>query len=277
MSAPANRLETLASVRCVSLAPAQTDAELEADRDVDYAHDLAVDDERQAEHLAEAVKLDRRIRLVSGTAAESIRKLHTLIAEAKAGSIHVALGFPSWTAYLADALADLNLALTPKVRRELVGTLTREGMSQRGIADAVGVSHVTVSRDQQVLHDVTPEPSVISAGSSPKLEQRRAWWAAEKKASEQVAVAAKPTVTGLDGKTYRPAKQPTPDKRRVRRPSFGSTVDALVKAATDLEVCCTVGRRDETVQLWERRQRRRLIHARDILDAAIRNLDAGAT
>lgn len=51
---------------------------------------------------ATAQRLDKRMRLLAGTINDNIAKLYELVPEAKRGDVHRALGFPSWTAYLAD-------------------------------------------------------------------------------------------------------------------------------------------------------------------------------
>jgi hypothetical protein len=125
-----------------------------------------------------AVRLDKRIRLMADTARDNLAKIAMLVDEAKAGQIHEALGFPSWTAYLADALGG-QLELSTDTRRAVVELMAGEGMSQRAIAAAVGVSQKTVDRDlDKVSHGDSPEPA---------------------------------PVTGLDGKTYTPpAPKPAP-------------------------------------------------------------------
>jgi hypothetical protein len=141
-----------------------------------------------AEPLAEvkARKLDERIRRMAADVRGKFETLSRLIDEAKHGQIHVALGFGSWTAYLADALGG-RLELTGETRREVVQLMAGEGMSLRTIGQATGVSKGTVARDlaaidDQVSHDETP------ADQADDNEAGRA-----------------ATVTGLDGKEY--AKQ----------------------------------------------------------------------
>lgn len=151
----------------------------------------------------QAHRLDSRIRLLSNTIGDNLTKLTDLIAEAKRGQIHLALGFPSWTAYLSSALSQLEMALAGPARRELVTLLADEGMSNRAIAQAVGVSEITVRRDkEQVRHDVAPDESETAAPvacppspRSPKLEGRRDWAGQERS-----------NVVGLDGKTYTPPR-----------------------------------------------------------------------
>ena len=136
--------------------------------------------------VAAATRLDKRIRLMASTVRENLAKIAELVDEAKAGQVHVALGFASWTAYLSDALGG-QLELGTDDRRAVVELLAGEGMSQRGIAAAVGVSQKTVDRDlDQVSHRDSPDP----------------------------------VVTGLDGKTY--PKKPSSKKKPVPQPATGA-------------------------------------------------------
>jgi len=150
-----------------------------------------------------AQRLDQKIRLLSGTAADDLAKLRDLLAEAKNGQIHVALGFQSWTAYVADALDGL-LRVDSHIRKEIVAMMAGEGMSERAIAVAVGVSQKTVNRD---LDDV-------SHGDSPDA-------------------ALPDKVVGVDGKQY--PRNPKPDpmadvpKRRNR------FTDDIGKACGDMQ------------------------------------------
>lgn len=168
--------------------------------------------------LMQARRLDSRIRLMSASAADGITKLVDLIAEAKEDQIHVALGFASWTAYLADALCEFNVAVNAASRRELVAVMADEGMSNRAIAQAVGVNEITVRRDkEQVRHDVAPvlTDALSRRPRSATLEQCR-----------EPAQGDAPTITGLDGKTYTSKQSGTP--RRTPLPN------AAVKVSLDL-------------------------------------------
>jgi hypothetical protein len=119
-----------------------------------------------------AERLDKRMRLLVGAITDSMAKLYELVEEAKRGNIHEALGFSSWTAYLADVFT-VQIRLEPEQRRELVGYLSGEGVSNRTIADVTGVSRETVRRD---LGDTNVPPG---------------------------------PVTGRDGKTYKRKPKPT--------------------------------------------------------------------
>lgn len=132
-----------------------------------------------------------------------MQRFTPLIERAKNERIHEKLGVKSWTVYIADVIGKEIKALPVDDRRQIVALLAGEGMSNRAIADAVGVNEITVRGDKdEVRHDVAPADQVqVSHDDSPA------------EAVDAEVVESKP-VTGLDGKTY-PAK-PKPD---VPKPS----------------------------------------------------------
>lgn len=131
----------------------------------------------------EAQKLTERIRLTAHNYTEARAKLQELVAEAKDGNAHLALGYASWTAYLSEVLGEEPMRLARSERQEMVQLLSSEGMSTRAIAPIVGADHVTVSRDLGRVANATPEPAA--------------------------------PVQGMDGKTYtRPEPQAAAPKRR---------------------------------------------------------------
>lgn len=112
----------------------------------------------------DAKKLDGRIRRLAGASKDHLDQLGALVVDAKAVRIHEALGFKSWTAYLADALQELCSGQGVEMRRELVTYLYDKGMSERAIAAATGASKTTVHRDLEsagsavhVVHSGPPE------------------------------------------------------------------------------------------------------------------------
>ncbi|OBF93054.1 hypothetical protein A5773_20110 [Mycobacterium sp. 852014-52450_SCH5900713] len=165
---------------------------------------------------ADAKRLDMKLRLMAGTTRENFAKLAELVDQAKHGQVHLALGFVSWTAYLADAVGG-QLELTSDARREVVALMAGEGMSLRAIATATGVSKDTVHRDLgQVSHRETPDDAEDSDDDS---EAEPA-----------------PPVTGLDGKTYakrkdRHAAQPLTATFRRRLEASRVAVIKLHKTA----------------------------------------------
>jgi hypothetical protein len=89
--------------------------------------------------------LDKRIRQASARVVDNTATLLNLLDEAAVGQIHVALGFPSWPAWVRDAV---QISPTDDTeRKSLVQLMNGKGMSQRAIADVVGVNQATVSRD----------------------------------------------------------------------------------------------------------------------------------
>ena len=92
----------------------------------------------KAMDIGDAERLDKRIRLMAGTLRDNLHKIAVLVEEAKLGQIHVALGFASWTAYLADALGG-QLNLDNEALRSVVELMSGHGASKRAIANAGGV------------------------------------------------------------------------------------------------------------------------------------------
>jgi hypothetical protein len=161
--------------------------------------------------LEAAEHLDKRIRTMADSARKQLTVVASLLEKAMSGRIDEVLGFPSWTAYLADALGG-QLQLQPDTRVELVQYLAGEGMSVRAIASVAGVSKSTVSNDiAQVSNDWTPQPDsgVQPVDTSPDTADG---------ATVEPQPAEPASVTGLDGKTYtKPKPKPKGDKPR-RRP-----------------------------------------------------------
>jgi hypothetical protein len=141
-------------------------------------------------HAAKA--LDDKIREVSGKLATDAADLLNLLKRAKAGQIHVALGFSSWPAYVIDAV---QFATTDRADRRMLSVLMyREGMSQRAIGASLGVDQKTVSND---LRSGEENSSAVTAG--------------------------------LDGKTYpREQRKPIPERQR---PVTETIPEAVVKEA----------------------------------------------
>jgi len=157
---------------------------------------------------AAAKKIDTEIRKTVSSIETDMASLYSLLAEAKAGSIHVALGFESWTAYMADAVT-----LRPKdklERKELVALLSGEGLSTRAIAEIIpNTSRATVGRD-----------AAEAAGSNEPADKK---------------------VTGLDGVEQPKKKKATPkpkaDKKTDVEEDEGPKVPAALKSKLDPAVC----------------------------------------
>jgi transposase len=93
-----------------------------------------------------ARQLDNDIRALARHVHIALEALMVLVAEAQANNIHTLLGFPSWTAYLADAL-DGQWRIERDKRGEVVRFLADQGMSSRAIAKITGIGKGTVYRE----------------------------------------------------------------------------------------------------------------------------------
>jgi len=157
----------------------------------------------------EAERLTERIRLTATNLIEAKDKLEALLREAQEREVHAALGFASWTAYLAATFADQPMVLPTAERREIVGLLAAEGMSTRAIAPIVGASKSAVDRDRQVSRTGTPTPRHVDTTTGEITETAGAGEAPTRAGFTEDTSPAPATVTGLDGKTYtRPAPKP---------------------------------------------------------------------
>lgn len=178
-----------------------------------------------------ARRLTERIRITAANAREALEKLPALVEEARDGNAHVALGYPSWTAYLADVLGAEPLRLPRDQRREIVGYLSGEGLSTRAIAPIVGASVGTVHTDREVFrteHLAAPAPAALPAppqtppgveappAQSPEPVQAHVEPTATSEAAGDSTLRPAATITGLDGKTYTRPEPDEPSKARRR-------------------------------------------------------------
>ncbi len=96
---------------------------------------------------AEAVEITGKIsELVASITADSVAVVE-LIGQAKSGEAWRALGYASWTAYVAAEFSGALQALQAAERMPVVSVLADSGMSVRAIGEVVGVGKSTVSRD----------------------------------------------------------------------------------------------------------------------------------
>lgn len=162
--------------------------------------------------VSSARRLTERIRLNAVAVRDGVEKLQALLEEAKEGNVHVALGYPSWPAYIAEVMGDEPLRLSRDDRREIVHYLTGEGMSTRAIGSALGVSNQTIANDRVAgVKNLTP--------ASDQHERHEIG----ETAPTNVAPQRHKTVDGLDGKTYmaQPIRRPGPHPARPPEPTPG--------------------------------------------------------
>lgn len=176
----------------------------------------------------EARQATDRIRLALDRVSTAWADLAERVEDAHRRRADLALGYASWNEYAAAELQPPH-SLAAEVRRELVGLLSARGMSTRAIAPVAGVTHKTVILDRQVVPDVPPETSDrIDLVTGEVLD---ATFTIE---GETITTPVAPTVTGLDGKTY---KRPEPNfQRRAPLPeAIASTVYDVARKVERLE------------------------------------------
>jgi hypothetical protein len=117
----------------------------------------------------QAKALDKKIRAASDRFVTNRDKLIELLDEAERGEIHVALGFPSWTAYVKDAV---QIQVTDAdERKALVALMSGKGMSQRAIAGTLkNVSKSQVGRDVAAAPAGAPEDELAKDRKSKGLD-----------------------------------------------------------------------------------------------------------
>jgi hypothetical protein len=236
----------------------------------------------------DARRLTERIRLTAYSARESIARLHDLVDEAKAGSAHLALGYPSWTAYLADVFGEEPLRLPRDQRQELVGYLAGEGMSSRAIAPIVGASRRTIDADVKQVGNIAhlnvtvdrttgeilaptndpepaPSPAAQDAGMAiPRQSQGEP-------EPEGASGPARPPVTGLDGKTYtRPAPKAAP-RRDLTKQFFDAAYD-LTKQVERIHRLTEDDRFPQNAEKVAAKHRNDLLRCQDLLEQVISRL-----
>lgn len=192
----------------------------------------------------EAQRATERIRLALDRVSTAWADLGERIADAYQRRADLALGYGSWAEY-AEAELKPAEGLAAEVRRQLVGMLSQAGMSTRAIAPTVGVSPRQAAYDVegvQSLHTSTPDPlaeekaegrvvKLTGPGSLCHSEPDRIDYDTGEVLDETPVA---PTVTGLDGKTY---KRPEPNfQRRAPLPeAIASTVYDVARKVERLE------------------------------------------
>ena len=184
-----------------------------------------------------AERLDRRIRLMVDAVNKNVEKLEDLVDEAKRGDIHSALGYASWTAYLSDVFT-VQVRLDRDRRRELVGYLAGEGMSQRAIADVVGISKNTVTADLSQFGTPQADSVDVEVDEDALAEELiAAELSGVHVADEPTAIKTEPApapVIGLDGKKYQsPRRKPLTDEARAIGLELSKTTKRIQKLLAD--------------------------------------------
>lgn len=242
--------------------------------------------------VASARRLTERIRLNVVAVRDGVEKLQALLEEAKEGNVHVALGYPSWPAYVADVMGDEPLRLSRDDRREIVDYLTGEGMSTRAIGHALGVNNATVKRDRDAgVAFATPAADQhVYPQNAPTAVNRSTGEVIDAEAikdTRPAAVVAPKTVTGLDGKAYtdgrkytrpaltpqpQPAEPATPPRRRALTDAFFDAVYDLVKKAESVHRLVEDDRFPQNAEKVAAKHRNDLLRTRALIDQVLAQL-----
>lgn len=183
--------------------------------------DLDTMTEQEAARLT--TKIQRRLDMV----ADSIELVIPMIEAAKNGNAHQALGYQSWTAYVADKFGGTLARLGKSERLPFVELLADQGMSTRAIASVVGVSKSTVADDLSSSGHLTAEPVADYLAMADATEDDFEAALSDARSEDDlsgenvisiitnstISKAPAKNITGTDGKTYR---KPQPQKLRAR-------------------------------------------------------------
>lgn len=128
------------------------------------------------------VLTEQEARQLTEQIADGLGEVWSLIKRAYLGRAWVPLGFGSWDDYVDETFGVTRIRLPREDRQEVVASLRESGLSIRAIASATGSSVGTVSADLNAgVQNRTPDED---GPREPDIA---------------------PTITGTDGKQYRPA------------------------------------------------------------------------
>ena len=235
--------------------------------------------------VASARRLTERIRLNVVSVRDGVEKLQALLEEAKEGNVHVALGYPSWTAYIAEVMGDEPLRLSRDDRREIVHYLTGEGMSTRAIGQALGVSNQTIANDRVAgVKNLTPRSDPEATVFAPEVDDLELVvddfedYEPEREPitppPPRPVQAHRPPVTGLDGKTYTPPppRAPSEPRRKPLTDAFFDAVYDLGKKAESIRRLVDDDRFPQNAEKVAAKHRNDLLRTRALIDQVLAQL-----
>jgi hypothetical protein len=247
----------------------------------------------------EAERLTQRIALRLDSIADNYVAVMPLIREAIERNAYSALGYRSPGEYVSDRFGGSLSRLGVEVRREVVKELTAAGMSTRAIAPVVGVNNATVHRDLAHVADATPEPDYVTdeadlivdrhtgeilddpsddttggdvtSATGPATPDAEATTEGERvELADQpapTAAAPRPSVVGLDGKTYtrpEPARTKAPPRRALTDQFFDAVYD-LIKVAERVDRLAADDRFTQNAEKVAAKHRADLLRSIDLL------------
>lgn len=163
-----------------------------------------------------ARRLTDRIELRLGTIADNTEAVLPMIREAREGQADEALGYVSWTAYVAEEFRKSLPRLSKHDRQPIVAELSASGMSRAAIATAMSTSERTIQRDFREQGETPCLPLSPDPASHPDLPDFY---------DRPIDDVPLPPITGLDGKTYR--RRPTPEQVEESETRGKSLLDAI--------------------------------------------------
>ena len=191
----------------------------------------------------------------------SVHKIRRLIEKARDGAAHLALGYRSWTEYVAAEFSDPAggpaTKLTRDDRKKLVVQLSAMGMSTRAIGSVVGVDNSTVHRDLSGVADATPDDHEHLADSPIATATEGEFEAAIEQAKVEGDLSrenveskldATRAIVGRDGKAYTAPARPV--RRRRPLPDVARDIGHdLEKLADKIERLLADDRLDQNVEM----------------------------
>lgn len=177
--------------------------------------------------VAAAEAVTTEIRAVAGLVADNLTRLRGLVERARDGGADRALGYRSWTEYLADVVGTVH-PVDRAQRRMISAYLAEQGLSTRAIGPIVGVHHGTVASDLRsvVGNPTTARRRIIDAADAPDIDAD-----APNNPPTRLRI-----ITGRDGKTYkRPVMPPRPGSVSTATASLPVSDDDFARVLLNLK------------------------------------------
>ncbi len=147
--------------------------------------------------LTAAKATDKKVRSAATKVDTALDELATLVSHAKATNVHTLLGFKSWQAYLTDVVSTNMPLLHAETRGPIVRLLANAGMSDRGIAETLGISHTQAGRDRKADAGVPqPKATLTDQAVTMLAKVRKAAESGQLSADDVARLKAELTATG---------------------------------------------------------------------------------
>jgi hypothetical protein len=247
----------------------------------------------------EASSITTRISVKLDAIADNYESVMPLIREALTREAHIALGYASPGAYVADRFGNALSRLGADLRRDVVRELSEAGLSTRAIAAVVSVSQPMVVKDRQrgdnsVITSPAPtarepfevdefaatEPEPAADVTEPEAfdqkiadELARSEGARIDRPAPAVELVPAPKVTGNDGKTY-PANSGRTPSRKALPDAFWRATHKMSKSVAAVARLAADDRFKSNADQIALTNKGDLIRARDALQSVIDQLSS---